>query len=138
MNCGNESSPSCPVQAKKKWRQQAVLNVRSLPESSPNAEADACGPCFPLVMPQKALSTNTSNVGIKPALTEIFCKLLAEYGEKIGVDAQWQAMAAPCRTPPDALSKNQLLRSSGASRRTEDETAARFISIWTVRAFLCE
>ena len=49
-------------------------------------------------------------------MTEIFRILLAEYGEK----------------------KKQRLRGLAATRRTEGEVAARFISMWTVRVFLWE
>ena len=65
-------------------------------------------------------------------MAEIFRILLAEYGEKVGVDAQWQAAS------PDALSKNQRLRALDATRRTGAEAAARYISMWMVRVFLWE
>ena len=68
-------------------------SARFLPEFSTNAGADANGPCFPPVTVQKALSMSTSNAGAKPGvMAEIFRIFLAEYGEKVGVDAQWQAM----------------------------------------------
>ena len=55
-----------PFKRKRSGAASPVLNVRFLPESSINAEADTNGPCFPSVTVQKALSMSTSNAGAKP------------------------------------------------------------------------
>lgn len=93
MSCGNVSSLSLPSSNEKEAAAANRLrSARFWQESSTNAGQDANGPCFPPAMDQKALSTSTSSDGTKLIMAEIFRILLAEYGEKVGVDAQWQAM----------------------------------------------
>ena len=65
-------------------------------------------------MAQKALSTNTSNAGTKPvSWRRLFRIFLAEYGEKVGVDAQWQAMDGTLLQAPTALSKKSATEGLG-------------------------
>lgn len=94
---------------------------------------------FPPVMAQKALSMSTSNAGAKPVSWQRF---FAYFSQRVWREG-WRRcpMASYGRhlaASPDALSKNQRLRASDATRQTEGEVAARSISMWMVRVFLWE
>lgn len=93
MSCGNVSSLSLPRSNEKEAAAANRLrSARFWQESSTNAGQDANGPCFPPAMDQKLCPRAL------PAMEQSwhhggdFRILLAEYGEKVGVDAQWQAM----------------------------------------------
>ena len=88
MSCGNVSSLSLPRSNEKEAAAANRLrSARFWQESSTNAGQDANGPCFPPAMDQNFQRWNKAGI-----MAEIFRILLAEYGEKVGVDAQWQAM----------------------------------------------
>lgn len=80
------------------------LNVRSLPESSINAGADANGPWSPPVMAQKALSMSTSNTGAKPVSWQRSFAYLSQSMER-----KWASMpngklwTEPCCKPRCSL-----------------------------------
>lgn len=82
-NSGSVSSHSL---LRSRERETAVAScfpsVRSLPESSINAGADASGPCFPPVMAQKALSMSTSNAGVKPGSWQRFFAYFSQSMER--------------------------------------------------------
>ena len=94
MSCGNVSSLSLPRSNEKEAAAANRLrSARFWQESSTNAGQDANGPCFPPAYGSKSTVhehfQRWNKAGI---MAEIFRILLAEYGEKVGVDAQWQAM----------------------------------------------
>ena len=139
MICGNVSSLFLPHSNEK---EVAAANrfhsTRFLPGFSTNAGADANGSCFPPAMAQKALSTNTSNAGTKSVS---WWRFFVCFLRNMGASRRRCPMAGYGRhvaASPDALSKNQRLRASDATRRTGAEAAARYISMWMVRAFLWE
>ena len=129
-NCGSVSNHSLL-----RSRETAVAgrfpNVRSLPESSINAGADANGPCFPPVMAQKALSMSTSPVHGRD-FSHTSRRVWREGWRRCPMASHGRHLAAS----PDALSKNQRLRASDVTRQTGGEVAARSISMQMVRVFL--
>lgn len=82
-NSGSVSSHSL---LRSRERETAVASrfpsVRSLPESSINAGAEASGPCFLPVMAQNALSMSTSNAGAKPMSWQRFFAYFSQSMER--------------------------------------------------------
>ena len=88
-----EASP-CPVQTKKKRRQQKPLAQRTvlagiLYKCRTGCQWAMLPACYGSKSTVHEHFQRWNKAGI---MAEIFRILLAEYGEKVGVDAQWQAM----------------------------------------------
>ena len=65
-------------------------------------------------------------------MTEMLRILLTEYGEKVGIDAQWQAMDGTCGKPRRAR-KRSAAEGLGRDPTAEGEVAEISISMWMVR-----
>lgn len=105
-----------PFKRKRSGGSKSFHSARFLPGSSTNAGA---------AVAQKALSTNTSNAGTKPVSWR---RSFAYFLRNMGKNRRRCPMASYGRflaASAGARSKNQWLKASDATRRTEGEVAAR-------------
>ena len=107
MNCGDVSSLFLLRSNEKEVAAASrIHSARFLPEFSTNAGADANGHASRLLRFKSTVHEHFQRWSKAGVMTEIFRILLAEYGEKVGVDAQWQAMDGTLLQAPTRSQKN--------------------------------